>query len=218
MYVSPLNLETCHQNSCFLCFGMQVFAFDSWSLHPDSLFMEKWMHKSASLCHRKPGFCLFGMQRIVFPCHLFPSNPSIRMQTLIDTVSFVHTKPWLLPEMDAGLLLWSVLLYVSPLATPGCSSAVGCLCVAMHMAGGARPSSLCAPTPRTCAWIANTQATHRLMTSPGEWPLPLNPLFLWFRWYIPRHSQLSLPWKANGNSVCDHVALQQLSANEWKLL
>ena len=101
---------------------------------------------------------------------------------------------------------------------PGCSSAVGCLCVAMHMAGGARPSSLCAQTPMTCAWIANTQATHRLMTGPGEWPSPLNPLFLWFRWYNPRHSQLSLPWKANGDSVCDHVALQQSSAIGWKLL
>jgi len=31
-------------------------------LHPDSLFMEKWMHKTASLCHRKQGFRLFWMQ------------------------------------------------------------------------------------------------------------------------------------------------------------
>ncbi len=107
----------CHQNSCSLCFGMQVFPFVFGALHPESLFMEKRMQKTASLCHRKQELGLFGMQRIVFPCHHFPSDSSIRMQTLIDLVSFVHTKPWLLPEMDAGLRLWSILLYVSPLAT-----------------------------------------------------------------------------------------------------
>jgi len=91
--------------SLFPVFWDAVFSFDSWSLHPDSLFWKKRMHKTDSLCHRKQELGLFGMQRIVFPCHRFPSNPSFRMQTLIDTVSFVHTKPWLLPEMDAGLLL-----------------------------------------------------------------------------------------------------------------
>jgi len=84
---------------------MQVFPLILGALHPDSLFGKKRMHKSASLCHRKQELGLFGMQRIVFPCHHFPSKPLMWMQTLIDTVSFVHTKPWLLPEMDAGLLL-----------------------------------------------------------------------------------------------------------------
>ena len=95
----------CHQNICFLCFGMQVFPLILVGLHPDSLFWKKRMQKTDSLCHRKQELGLFGMQRIVFPCHHFPSNPSIRMQTLIKPVCFVHTKPWLLPEMDAGLLL-----------------------------------------------------------------------------------------------------------------
>jgi len=84
---------------------MQDLAFDSWSLHPDSLFMEKWMHKTDSLCHWKQGIGLFGMQRIVFPCHHLPSKPLMWMQTLIDTVSFVHPKTRLLSKMDAGLLL-----------------------------------------------------------------------------------------------------------------
>ena len=64
-------------------------------IHFRCSWQNRW-HKTASLCHRKQVFCLFGMQRIVFPCHHFPSDPSIRMQTLIDLVSFVHTKPWLL--------------------------------------------------------------------------------------------------------------------------
>ena len=111
---------------------------------------------------------LFGMQRIVFPCHHFPSKPSIRMQTLIDTVSFVHTKPWLLPEMDAGLLF----LYVSPLC-PGLFISCGLpVCCHAHGGRGAAIKPL-RPTPRTCAWIANTQATHRLMNSPGKMYLPL---------------------------------------------
>ena len=175
-------------------------------------------HKSASLCHRKQELALFGMQRIVFPCHHFPSKPLMWMQTLIDTVSFVHTKPWLLPEMDACLLLWSILLYVSHPLPPGCSSAVGCLCVAMHMAGGARPSSLCAQRPG----LVHGLPIHR--PHIGLWPVPGNDHHRWILCSydsdgtMPRHSQLSLPWKANGNSVCDHVALQQLSSNEWKLL
>ena len=44
---------------------------------------------------------------------------------------------------------------------PGCSSAVGCLCVAMHMAGGARPSSL-APNAQDlcmdCQYTGHTSA------------------------------------------------------------
>ena len=105
MYVSPPNLKTCHQNPCSLCFGMQVFVLILVGLHPDSLLWKKRMHKTASLCHRKQELGLFGMQRIVFPCHHFPSKPLLWMQTLMNPVSFVHPKPWLLPEMDAGLLL-----------------------------------------------------------------------------------------------------------------
>ena len=151
----------CHQNICFLCFGMQVFPLILGSLHPDSLFWKKRMHKSASLCHRKQGFRLFWMQNIVYSCHHFPSKPLMWMQTLIDTVSFVHPKPWLLPEMDAGLLLWCLFHTSCP---PGCSSAVGCLCVAMHMAGGARPPSLCAKRPGPVHGLPMHQATHSQWT------------------------------------------------------
>ena len=41
------------------------------------------------------------------------------------------------------------------------------VCCHAHGGRGAAIKPL-RPTPRTCAWIANTQATHRLMTSPGE--------------------------------------------------
>ena len=41
------------------------------------------------------------------------------------------------------------------------------VCCHAHGGRGAAIKPL-RPTPMTCAWIANTQATHRLMTSPGE--------------------------------------------------
>ena len=41
------------------------------------------------------------------------------------------------------------------------------VCCHAHGGRGAAIKPL-RPTPMTCAWIANTQATHRLMTGPGE--------------------------------------------------
>ena len=76
-----------------------------WSAKRELAKINYRIHTDAIKYESKRELGLFGMQRIVFPCHHFPSKPLMWIQTLIDTVCFVHTKPWLLPETDAGLLL-----------------------------------------------------------------------------------------------------------------
>ena len=113
------------------------------------------------------GFACFGCKTLFFLATIFHQIlQSGCKHSLILSLLCIQNHGYCLKWMQACFC--EVSFCMSHPLPPGCSSAVGCLCVAMHMAGGARPSSLCAQTPRTCAWIANTQATHRLMTSPGE--------------------------------------------------